>query len=71
MTMGDKMKEKFEDLVKLIHDFQIKGGEAQVERRERELIEAQNRLQVLREDDSKARALAGEITDLASRAKEQ
>lgn len=63
-------KDEFEDLVKLIHDFQIKGGEAQVERREEELIEARNRLQVLREDDSKARALAEEITGLASRIKE-
>lgn len=66
MTTGGK----FEDVVRLIHHFQIKGGEAQVVRRREELVDAQNRLQVLRDDDSKARALAEEITDLAARAKE-
>lgn len=63
------MGDKFEGMVGLIHHFQIKGGEAQVERRQEELVDAQNRLQVLREDDSKARALAKEITDLAARTK--
>jgi len=62
-------EENFEELVVLIPHLQIKGGEAQVEQRREELVKAQNRLQVLRDNDSKARALAKEITDLAARTK--
>lgn len=65
------MEDKFEDMVKLIHGFQIKGARGQIERRQEELRRAEDRLQVLQKDDSEARRSVKEMLDLFARVKAQ
>jgi len=63
------MKANFEAMVQLIHDYQIKGGKERVAQKEEELVDAQNKLQMLRQDDSEARELAQGVLDIASQLK--
>ena len=60
---------KFEEMVEIIHGFQLEGAEAQAEQKREEMVEAQNRVQILRQDDSAARKLAKQISDMAAQLK--
>lgn len=63
------MKVDFEGMVTLIHNYQLKCANAEVEKKEQELIDARTARRMLENDDSEARKLAQAFLDMASKMK--